>query len=80
MDALNLEYPDKQFPVIIDKSLIDTLLCASQRYIINSLSHILIGLTFPFLCILQQSEDRCDGEGSVPGAERRRQVHHIFSP
>lgn len=31
MDALNLEYDDKHFPVIIDKSLIDTLLCASQR-------------------------------------------------
>ncbi len=33
MDAMKLEYDDKSFPVIIDKSLIDTLLCASQRYV-----------------------------------------------
>ena len=31
MDAMKLEFDDKSFPVIIDKSLIDTLLCASQR-------------------------------------------------
>lgn len=32
MDAMKLDFADKSFPVIIDKSLIDTLLCASQRY------------------------------------------------
>jgi hypothetical protein len=31
MNAMNMDFPDASFPVIIDKSLIDTLLCASQR-------------------------------------------------
>lgn len=31
MDALNLDYSENSFPVIIDKSLIDTLLCAKER-------------------------------------------------
>lgn len=31
MNALNMDYPDNFFPVVIDKSLIDTLLCASGR-------------------------------------------------
>jgi ubiquinone/menaquinone biosynthesis C-methylase UbiE len=29
--ALNMDFPDSSFPVVIDKSLIDTLLCASGR-------------------------------------------------
>jgi ubiquinone/menaquinone biosynthesis C-methylase UbiE len=32
-NALNMDFPDRTFPVVIDKSLIDTLLCASGRYI-----------------------------------------------
>ncbi len=31
MNAMNMDFQDASFPVIIDKSLIDTLLCASQR-------------------------------------------------
>jgi len=30
MNALNMDFEDASFPVVIDKSLIDTLLCASQ--------------------------------------------------
>jgi ubiquinone/menaquinone biosynthesis C-methylase UbiE len=30
-NALNMDFPDSSFPVVIDKSLIDTLLCASGR-------------------------------------------------
>ena len=33
MNAMNMDFPDGAFPAIIDKSLIDTLLCASQRYL-----------------------------------------------
>ena len=31
MNAMNMDFPDESFPTIIDKSLIDTLLCASHR-------------------------------------------------
>lgn len=31
MDALKMDYPDCTFPFIIDKSLIDTLLCYNDR-------------------------------------------------
>ncbi len=31
MNALNMDFPDNNFPVVIDKSIIDTLLCASER-------------------------------------------------
>lgn len=31
MDATNMIFGDERFPVVIDKSLIDTLLCGSDR-------------------------------------------------
>ena len=33
MNAMNTTFPDNHFPVIIDKSLIDTLLCCPDRYV-----------------------------------------------
>jgi hypothetical protein len=31
MDALSMDFEDDSFPVILDKSLIDTMLCAGSR-------------------------------------------------
>jgi hypothetical protein len=32
MDVLNMTFPDNYFPVVLDKSLVDTLLCYTERY------------------------------------------------
>lgn len=38
MDATNMSFEADSFPAVVDKSLIDTLLCCKDRYILNEIS------------------------------------------